>query len=75
MTEDLLSKNGRLRERILEVWGTHPQLGGTVRKVVDDQPETASPEQVQTNLQERARAIIKERPDLASYFDGLLPEK
>jgi len=51
MTEDLLSKNGRLRERILEVWGTHPQLGGTVRKVVDDQPETASPEQVQTNLQ------------------------
>jgi hypothetical protein len=33
------------------------------------QPTNPSPEQVQANLQERARAIIEAKPELEGYFE------
>jgi hypothetical protein len=40
-----------------------------VRDVASKQPANATPEQIQANLQERARAIIEARPDLEHNFE------
>ena len=64
MAEDLNPKNDRLRETINQLVESHPELEAVVRDVALKQPPNPTPEQVQANLQERARAIIEARPDL-----------
>ena len=68
MTADLSHKNARLRETINQLVESHPELDVVVRDVAAKQPRNATPEQVQANLQERARAIIEARPDLEHSF-------
>ena len=65
MTEDLNHKNARLREKINQLVES---LEVVVRDVALNQPSNPTPEQVQANLQERARAIIEARPDLEHSF-------
>ena len=55
MTEDLNHKNARLREKINQLVESHPELEVVVRDVALNQPSNPTPEQVQANLQERAR--------------------
>jgi hypothetical protein len=69
MTEDLPSKNARLRGKIEQLVESHPELEAVVNAVALKQPANASLEQVQANLQERARAIIEAKPELESYFE------
>ena len=69
MTEDLPSKNARLRGKIEQLVESHPELEAVVNAVALKQPANASLEQVQANLQERARAIIEAEPELESYFE------
>jgi hypothetical protein len=69
MTEDLPSKNARLRGKIEQLVESHPELEAVVNAVALKQPASASLEQVQANLQERARAIIEAKPELESYFE------
>ena len=69
MTEDLTSKNARLRGKIEQLVESHPELEAVVNAVALKQPANASLEQVQANLQERARAIIEAEPELESYFE------
>jgi hypothetical protein len=68
MAEDLNHKNARLRETINHLVGSHPELETVVRDVASKQPPNPTPEQVQANLQDRARAIIEARPDLEHSF-------
>jgi hypothetical protein len=69
MTEDLQGKNARLRGKIEQLVETYPELEAVVNDIALRQPTNASLEQVQANLQERARAIIETRPDLENSFD------
>ena len=69
MTEDLQGKNARLRGKIDELVQSHPELETVVNDVAVKQPANASLEQVQDNLQERARAMIEAKPELESYFE------
>jgi hypothetical protein len=69
MTEDLPSKNARLRGKIEQLVESHRELEAVVNAVALKQPANASLEQVQANLQERARAIIEAKPELESYFE------
>jgi hypothetical protein len=68
MTADLNHKNDRLRETINDLVESHPELEVVVRDVASKQPPNPTSEQVQANLQERARAIIEARPDLEHSF-------
>jgi hypothetical protein len=68
MTADLNHKNDRLRETINGLVESHPELEVVVRDVASQQPPNPTSEQVQANLQERARAIIEARPDLEHSF-------
>jgi hypothetical protein len=68
MTDDLQDKNFRLRNKIAQLLENHPELEVVVNEIAVNQPGP-SPEQVQANLQERARAIIEAKPDLESYFE------
>jgi hypothetical protein len=68
MTADLRHKDARLIETIDKLVESHPELDVIVRDVAAKQPHNATPEQVQANLQERARAIIEARPDLEHSF-------
>jgi hypothetical protein len=68
MTEDLQSKNAHLRNKITQLLESHPELESVVNNVALEQPANASPEEVQANLQQRARAIIESRPDLEDHF-------
>jgi hypothetical protein len=68
MAEDLNHKNARLRATINHLVESHPELETVVRDVASKQPANATPEQVQANLQDRARAIIEARPDLEHSF-------
>ena len=68
MTANPSHKDARLREAIDELVESHPELDVVVRDVAAKQPRNATPEQVQANLQERARAIIEARPDLEHSF-------
>jgi hypothetical protein len=55
MTADLNHKNDRLRETINDLVESHPELEVVVRDVASKQPPNPTSEQVQANLQERAR--------------------
>jgi hypothetical protein len=70
MTADLRDKNARLRGKIEQLVESHPELEAVVNAVALNQPANPSLEQVQANLQERARAIIEAKPELESYFEG-----
>jgi hypothetical protein len=69
MTSDPSDKNARLRETIDRLMESHSELETVVRDVASKQPANATPEQIQANLQERARAIIEARPDLEHNFE------
>jgi glutamate-1-semialdehyde aminotransferase len=64
VTADLNHKNDRLRQTINQLVESHPELEVVVRDVASRQPPNATPEHVQANLHERARAIIEARPDV-----------
>jgi hypothetical protein len=72
--ETVRRTNARLREKINEVMRTHPELRDVVELIAVEQGSrvrvgTPFLQQVQANLQERARAIIERRPDLEHIFD------
>jgi hypothetical protein len=69
MTDDLQDKNFRLRNKITQLLENHPELEATVNEIAVKQPASPSLEEVQANLQERARAIVEPKPELESYFD------
>ena len=48
---------------------SHPELETVVNGVAQKLPANASLEQVQANLQERARAIIEAEPELEGVFE------
>ena len=73
MTEDLPTKNARLRYAVEQAAKKDPTLMAAVHEIALKQPTTASPDEVQVNLQERAQAIIDLRPSLRDDFKGLLP--
>jgi hypothetical protein len=62
-------RNARLRRKIEGALKTRPELESVVNGIASKQPANASLEQVQANLQERARAIIAAKPELDGYFD------
>ena len=71
---ELRHKNTRLRQKINSILEQHPEL----RDVTDEMAlkqgtrvRVGTPflERIQSNLQERARAIIERRPDLEHLFD------
>jgi hypothetical protein len=68
MTDDLQHRNARLRNKITQILESHPELETVVNGIAMKQPANASLEQIQANLQERARAIIELRPDLEDSF-------
>jgi hypothetical protein len=68
VTADLNHKNARLGETSNQLVESHPELEVVVRDVALNQPSNPTPEQMQANLQERARAIIEVRPDLERSF-------
>jgi hypothetical protein len=66
---DLKYRNARLGRKIDGALRNRPELEPVVKGIALKQPASASPEQVQANLQERARAIIAVKPELDGYFD------
>jgi hypothetical protein len=66
---DMQHRNARLRRKIEGALKTRPELDPVVNGIALKQPANASLEQVQANLQERARAIIAANPELDGYFD------
>jgi hypothetical protein len=62
-------RNARLRRKIEGALKTRPELEGVIEGIALKQPANASLEQVQANLQERARTIIAAKPELHGYFD------
>ena len=73
MTEGLPTKNARLRHAVEQAAKKDPVLMAAAYEIALKQPVTASPDEVQANLQERALAIIDLRPSLKDDFKGLLP--
>ena len=71
MTSDLNDKNASLRETINQLVDNHPELEMVVRDLASKQPKNATPEQVQANLQERARAISRGSPGPRAQFRRL----
>ncbi len=69
MSEELQQKNARLKAAIDQLVESHPELETVVNGVALKQPANASPEQVQANLQEQARAIIEAEPELEAVFE------
>jgi hypothetical protein len=66
---DLKYRNARLGRKIDGALRNRPELEPVVNGIASKQAASASPEQVQANLQERARAIIAAKPELDGYFD------
>ena len=66
---DLKYRNARLGRKIGGALKTRPELEAVINGIALKQPANASLEQVQANLQERARAIIEAKPELDGYFD------
>jgi hypothetical protein len=66
---DLQYRNARLSRKIDGALKNRPELKQVVNGIALKQPANASLEQVQANLQERARAIIEAKPELDGYFD------
>ena len=64
-----MKENARLRRKIEGALKTRPELEAVIKGIALKQPANASLEQVQANLQERARAIIEAKPELDGYFD------
>jgi len=62
-------RNARLGRKIGGALKTRPELEAVINGIALKQPANASLEQVQANLQERARAIIEAKPELDGYFD------
>ena len=72
--ETLRRENGRLRDKINEALEKHPELRDATNEIALTQGlhvEVGTPflERVRAKLQERARAIIEQRPDLERLFD------
>jgi hypothetical protein len=67
---NLQNRNARLRRKIDGALKRRPELESVVNGIALKQPANASLEQVQANLQERARAIIEAKPELDGYFDA-----
>jgi hypothetical protein len=67
---DLRYRNARLRRKIDGALKSRPELEAVVDGIALRQPTSASLEQLQANLQERARAIIEAKPELDGYFDA-----
>ena len=66
--------NARLRDKINEVLEKHPELrdvadGVSLKQGLHVQVGTPFLDRIHANLQERARAIIKRRPDLERLFE------
>jgi hypothetical protein len=77
ISEDLRRKNASLHDRIEEVLEMHPELRDGTEGIAlrqDLHVEVGAPflERTQDKLQERARALIERRPELAYYFDDLI---
>jgi hypothetical protein len=70
MTDNLQYRNERLRRKIDGALKNRPELKAVVNDVELQQSTSASIEEVQANLQERARAIIEAKPELDGYFDA-----
>ena len=70
MIDNLQYRNERLRRKIDGALKNRPELKAVVNNVALKQSTSASTEQVQANLQERARAIIEAKPELDGYFDA-----
>ena len=66
---DMQYRNARLSRKIDGALKTRPELEAVIKGIALKQPANASLEQVQANLQERARAIIEAKPELDGYFD------
>jgi hypothetical protein len=66
---DTQYRNARLRRKIEGALKTRPELEAVINGIALKHPANASLEQVQANLQERARAIIEAKPELDGYFD------
>jgi hypothetical protein len=73
MPKDVQHTNAQLRHAITHAAGNDAALTAAVYAIAVKQPANPSPEDVQANLQARARAIIELRPDLKVDFEGLLP--
>lgn len=67
--DDLRYRNARLRRKIDGALQSRPELKRVVNSIALRQPEDTSLEQVEANLQERARAMIEAKPELDGYFD------
>ena len=63
------AKNESLKAAIDQLVESHPELETVVNGVAMKRPANASPEQVQANLQEQARAIIEAEPELEGVFE------
>ena len=75
--EDLRRQNASLHSRIEQVLEMHPELGGRAEAIALRQAlpvEVGAPflERTQDKLEERARALIERRPELAYFFEDLL---
>ncbi|MGB7977353.1 MAG: hypothetical protein WCF81_24070 [Roseiarcus sp.] len=62
-------RDARLRRKIDSALKNRPELEPVVSGIALKQHANASLEQVQANLQERARVIIEAKPELDGYFD------
>ena len=75
MTDDeLRQKNARLRDKIREISDRYPELGDLSDEIALEQSmhvevDTPFLERANGRLLERARAIIKRRPDLERFFE------
>jgi hypothetical protein len=80
ISEDLQRKNASLHDRIKQVLGMHPELRDGTEAIAVSQDlhvEVGAPflERTRDKLEERARAIIKRRPELEYYFGDLIRAK
>src|SRR6476660_5910608 len=78
--EDLRRKNAILHDRIEQVLEMHPELRNGTEAVALSQDlhvevGTTFLERTRDKLQERVRAITKNRPELEYYFEDLAPAK
>jgi hypothetical protein len=80
ISEDLPRQNASLHDRIEQVLEWHPELRDGAEAIALDQDlyvEVGARflERTRRKLQDRARALIERRPELAFFFDDLLPAK
>ena len=71
---ELRQKNARLRQKINSILEQHSELRDVTDEIALKQGarvRVGAPflERIQSNLQERARAIIERRPDVEHLFD------